>query len=93
MGVKTIKDVLDYIDCGIVNSNYNTKYIVYIEMIHSFLLNSEEIYSEYLFKLLQQSNDILSKLFTCKNWELRNEYFEMRDIILESIQENNQDVL
>ena len=36
MEVKTIKDVLDYIDCCIVNSNYNTNYIVYMEMIHSF---------------------------------------------------------
>ena len=61
-------------------------------MIHSFLLNSEEINSEYLFKLLQQSSDILLKLFTCKNSELRNGYFERKDIILESIQENNQDV-
>ena len=56
-----------------------------MEMIHSFLLNSEEINSEYLFKLLQQSNDIILKLFTCKNSELRNDYFEMRDKILESI--------
>ena len=93
MEVKTIKDVLDYIDCGIVNSNYNTNYIVYMKMIHRFLLKSEEINSEYLFKLLQQSNDKILYLFTCKNSELRNDYFEMRDIILESIQKNNQDVL
>ena len=70
MEVKTIKDVLDYIDCGIVNNNYNTNYIVYMEMIRSFLLYSEEINSEYLFKLLQQSNNINLKLFTCKNSEL-----------------------
>ena len=62
-------------------------------MIHRFLLNSEEINSEYLFKLLQQSNLIILKLFTRKNSELKNEYFEMRDIILETIRENNRDVL
>ena len=67
MEVKTIKDVLDYIDCGIVNNNCNSNYIVYIRMIHEFLLNSEEINSEYLFKLLQQSNFIILKLFTPKN--------------------------
>ena len=92
MEVKTIKDVFDFFDCGIVNIKYNTNFIVYMEMIQSFLLNNEEINSEYLFKLLQQSNDILLKLITCKNSELRNGYFEMKDIILESIQENNQDV-
>ena len=83
--IKEIKDVLDYIDCGIVNNNFNTNYLVYMSMIHRFLLNSEEINSEYLFKLLQQSNLIILKLFTRKNSELRNDYFEMRDIILESI--------
>ena len=93
MEVKTIKDVLNYIDCGIVNNTCNTNYIVYMSMKHRFLLKSEEIKSEYLFKLPQQSNDIILKLFTCKNSELGNDYFEMRDIILESIRENNQDVL
>ena len=62
-------------------------------MIHRFLLNSEEINSEYLLKLLQQSNLILSKLFTRRNSKLRIDYFEMRDIILESVRENNQDVV
>ena len=52
MEVKTIKDVLDYIDCGIVNNNCNSNYIVYIELIHSFLGNSEEINSQFLFQLL-----------------------------------------
>ena len=93
MEVKTIKDVLDFIDCGIVNNNCNRNYIVYLRMIHGFLLTSEEINSECLFKLFQQSNLIILKLFTRKNSQLRNDYFEMRDIILESVRENNQDVL
>ena len=38
MEVKTIKDFLDYIDCGIVNTKCNTNYIVYMNMIHRFLL-------------------------------------------------------
>ena len=93
MEVKTIKDVLDYIECGIVNNKCNANYIVYMGMIHKFLLNSEEINSEYLFQLLQQSNLIILKLFTHENSELRNDFLEMRDIILESVRENNQDVL
>ena len=93
MEVKTIKDVLDYFDCGIFNNNCNSNYIEYQRMIHKFLLNTEEINSECLFQLLQQSNFIILKLFTHKNSELRNDYFDMRDIILESVRENNQDVL
>ena len=93
MEVKTIKDVLDYIDCGIVNNNCNANYIVYMRMIHKFLLNSEEINSECLFQSLQQSNFIILKLFTHKNSELRIDYFDMRDMVLESVRENNQDDL
>ena len=52
--VKTIKDVLDYIDCGIIDNNCNTNYIVYMNMTHRFLLDSEEINSEYIFNLLKQ---------------------------------------
>ena len=59
MELKTIEDVLDYIDCGIVNNNCNTNYIVYMRMIFRFLLNSELINSEYLFQLLPQSNSII----------------------------------
>ena len=56
MEVKTIKDVLIYVDCGIVNKISNTNYILYMGMIHKFLLNSEEKNSEDLFKLFHQSN-------------------------------------
>ena len=52
MEVKTIKNVLDYIDCGIVDNNCNSNYKVYMELIHNFLLNSEEIFSEFF------SNDL-----------------------------------
>ena len=48
--VKTIKDVLYYIDCGIIDNNCNTNYRVYMNMIQRFLLDSEEINSEFLFE-------------------------------------------
>ena len=89
--VKTIKDVLDYIDYGIVNNNCNRNYIVYMRMIHSFLLNSDEINSEFLFQLLQQTSLIIVKLFTHKNAELKNEYRELRHLILESLEEDNEE--
>ena len=34
--VKSIEDVLNYIDCGIVDNNCNTNYMVYMNMIHRF---------------------------------------------------------
>ena len=85
--VKTIKDVLDYIDCAIVDNNCNTNYRVYMNMIHRFLLDSEEINSEFLFKLLKQSNLITIKLFTHENAELKEDYYKMRRLILQSLEE------
>ena len=90
MEVKTIKDVLDFIDCGIVNNNFNSNYVVYMGLIHSFLLNSEEINSEFFFQLRQQTNLTIVKLFSHKNSELKNEFYEMRHLILESLREDNQ---
>ena len=85
--VKTIKDVLDHIDCAIVDNNCNTNYRVYMNMIHRFLLDSEEINSEFLFKLLKQSNLITIKLFTHENAELKEDYYKMRRLILQSLEE------
>ena len=62
--VKSIEDILNYIDCGIVNNNFNTNYMVYMNMIHRFLLENEVINPEFLFELLKQSNLILMKLHT-----------------------------
>ena len=62
--VKSIEDVLNYIDCGIVDNNVNTNYRVYMNMIHRFLLDNEEINPEFLFELLKQSNLIMMKLHT-----------------------------
>ena len=64
MEVKTIKDVLDYIDCGIVNNNCNRNYRVYMRMIHSFILKTDQINPEFRFQLLKQTNHIIVKYFT-----------------------------
>ena len=71
--VKTIKDVLDFVDCGIVDNNFNTNYIVYMNTIHRFLLDSGEKNSESLYKLLKQSNLITINLFTHENAELEED--------------------
>ena len=76
MEVKTIKDVLDYIYCGIVDNNCNSNYRVYLNLIHNFLLNSEEINSEFLLELLKQTNLIILKLFTHDNAEMKDDYYK-----------------
>ena len=87
--VKSIEDVLNFIDYGIVDNNYNTNYEVYMSMIHRFLLDSEEINPEFLFELLKQSNHIMIKLHTHKNGELKEDYYKMRDLILQSLEEDD----
>ena len=86
--IQSIEDVLNFIDYGIVDNNYNENYEVYMCMIHRFLLDSEEINPEFLFELLKQSNHIMIKLHTHKNAELKEDYYKMRDLILQSLEEN-----
>ena len=90
MEVKTIKDVLDYFDCGKVDNNCITNYIVYMNMIHRFLLDSDEINSEFLFELLKQTNLIILKLITHENAELKDDYYKMRGLISQSLGEKNE---
>ena len=87
MEVKTIKNVLDYIDCGIVDNNCNSNYRVYMDLIHNFLINSKEINSELLFDLLKQTKLKILKLFTHENEELKDDYYKMRGLILQSFGE------
>ena len=91
MEVETIKVVLDYIDCGIVNNICNGNYRVFMRMIHCFLLKTDQINPEFRFQLLQQTNHIKVKLFTYKNVELENDYRELRHMVLESIEEDNEE--
>ena len=90
--VKTIKDVLDYFDCGLVNNNCNTNYMVYMDMIHRFLLDNEEKISEFLFELLKQTNLIILKLHTHENAELKGDYYKMRRLIIQSLRDNNEEL-
>ena len=87
--VNSFEDVLNYIDCGIVNNNCNSNYRVYMNMIHRFLLDNSEIYAESIFELLKQSNHIMTKLYTHKNDDLKEDYYKMRDIIFQSLDEND----
>ena len=85
--VKSVEDVLNYIDCGIVDNNFNSNYRVYMDMTHKFLLVNDGINPEFLFELLKQSNLIMIKLYTHKNEELKEDYYKMRHLILQSLEE------
>ena len=91
MEIKTIKDILDNFDSGIVNNNCNTNYIVCMNMSHRFLLDSEEINSEFLFELIKQTNLTKLKLYTHENGELKDDYYKMRPLILQSLGDSNEE--
>ena len=89
--METIQDVLNYINSGIVNNNEQDHYKVFMRMIYKFLFDSDEVNSEYLSDLLEQTNHIILKLFKHKNIELKSDYFKLRELILHSLGEDNQE--
>ena len=82
----TIYDILNIIDEGIVNNSKDSHYILFMQMIHNFVLESEEIHFDYQFDLLKKTNYILIRLYETCNEELKKDYYEMRELIL-----NNQE--
>ena len=91
MSVKSIYDILNIIDIGIVNNNKNDHYIILMNHFHNFVLESQEIHFDYQFDLLKKSNYILTKLYEIDNEELKKEYYELRELIqnnLERIQDD-----
>ena len=86
--INSITDVLNYIDYGLIDNNFNENYLVFMEMMHNFVLNSGKINLEFQIEILQQINHIIEKLYKYKNVELKNEYLKLRGIVLESLDEN-----
>ena len=56
-----------------------------MNMIHRFLLDSEEINCEFFFELLKQTNLIKLKLYNHENAELKDDFYKMRWLILQSL--------
>ena len=86
--INSITDVLNYIDYGLIDNNFSENYLVFMEMLHNFVLNSGKINLEFQIEILQQVNHIIEKLYNYKNVELKNEYLKLRGIVLESLDEN-----
>ena len=86
--INSITDILNYIEYGLIDNNCNENYLVFMEIIHNFVLNSGKINLEFQIEILQQLNHIIEKLYNYKNIELKNEYIRLRGIVLESLGEN-----
>ena len=91
MSVNSIYAILNIIDFGIVNNNKNDHYIKLINNFHNFLLESQEIHFDYQFDLLKKSNYILTKLYEIDNKELKKEYYELRELILNNLERIQDD--
>ena len=88
----TIYDISNIIDEGILNNNEDDRlYILFMQMIHKFVLESEEIHFDYQFDLLNKTNYILTKLYETCNKELKIEYCEMRELILNNLKRIQDD--
>ena len=59
-------------------------------MVHNFVLDGGEINSEFQIGILQQINLIIVKLFNYKNAELKNEYLKLRQMVLQSLENNEE---
>ena len=88
--INSITDVLNYIDYGLIDNNFNDNYLIYMRMMYNFVLDGDEINSEFQIEILQQINLIIVKLFNYKNAELKNEYLKLRQMVLQSLENNEE---
>ena len=82
MFIKSINDVLDYLDYGMVDNKAKSNCIVYLEHIHNFSLKEAEINQSHLFPILQQTKHIRITLHHCGKKELKNDYFAVRKLLI-----------
>ena len=64
--INSITDILNYIDYGLIDNNCNENYLVFMEIIHNFVLNSGKINLEFQIEILQQLNHIIENYTTIK---------------------------
>ena len=87
----SIYDILIIIEEGILYNNRNGHYILFMKMIHTFVLESGEIHFDYQFELLNKTNYKKSKLYETCNEELKKEYHGMRELILNNLERIQDD--
>ena len=57
-------------------------------MIYNFLVDCEKINSEYQLEILKQTNYIIVKVCKHQNKELKADYFKQRELIPDSLDDN-----
>ena len=87
-----LKDILNYIDNGITNNNNKTHYLLYISMIHDYFLDLEGVDFGIRYDILVQCNLIITKLIDHENSLLRDEWLEMRNLIVPDLIEKNEEL-
>ena len=88
----SLKDILDYIDNGITDNNPKDQYILYIDIIHHYFLNLNGIDFEIRYNILKQCNLIITKLIDYENNLLRDEWIELRALIVPDLIETNEEL-
>ena len=88
----TLKNILYYIDIGVTNNNYKEHYIMYIDIIHNYFLNYNDIDFGIRDKILKQCNLIISKLIDYENKELRDDWIGIRKLIVPSLIEEDKEL-
>ena len=84
-------DISNIIDEGILNNNRDSHYLLFLKMIHKFLLESGEIHFDYQLDLLNKKNYILTRLYKTCNEELKKDYYEFRELILNNVERIQDD--
>ena len=86
--INSITGILNYIDYGLIDNNCNENYLVFMEIIHDFVLNSGKINLEFQIEILKQINHMIEKLYNYKNIELKNDYLKLRLLVLHSLEKD-----
>ena len=80
-----IDEVLNHIDGGIFNNRPHGFYISYINQIHNYFLDREDIDFEKRKKLLTHCNELLAELLNHSNSEVQNYWVGLREMIIHQI--------
>ena len=58
---------------------------------HNFVVESGKIRFDYQFPLLNKANYILTRLYETNNEQLKKEYYEMRELVLDNLERIQDD--
>ena len=89
--VDSIHDILKIIDEGILNNNRDGHYKLFMKMIHNFVVESGEIHFDYQINLPNKTNYILTRLYQTCIEELKKQYYERRELILNNLERIQDD--